>query len=199
MSENIARNMYSSQGTINYPTQLHLVCHFRKLYHDARNHEYQAYKHCVNVMDSWCYRRLCTSGGSSPVYEMSRPYFDWYFVCFPLSPHLLKTMSDIVHVPFIWWGITAYSFADKLCQRCRPFRISSEKKETEICDFKLSSSLSHMFSWQGSLVKTTDSSDFFTLLFGFNHEILWPDLSFDFFPQFCLVPSCTSVSFRFGI
>jgi hypothetical protein len=27
MSENIARNMYSSQGTINYPTQLHLVGH----------------------------------------------------------------------------------------------------------------------------------------------------------------------------
>jgi len=30
MSENIARNMYSSQGTINYPTQLHLVGHFCK-------------------------------------------------------------------------------------------------------------------------------------------------------------------------
>ena len=42
MSENIARNMYSSQGIINYTTKLHLVGHFRKLYHDARNHEYQA-------------------------------------------------------------------------------------------------------------------------------------------------------------
>jgi hypothetical protein len=31
MSENIARNMYSSQGIINYPTQLHLVGHFLKL------------------------------------------------------------------------------------------------------------------------------------------------------------------------
>jgi len=31
MSENIARNMYSSQGIINYPTQLHLVGHFRIL------------------------------------------------------------------------------------------------------------------------------------------------------------------------
>jgi hypothetical protein len=30
MSDNIARNMYSSQGTINYPTQLHLVGHFYK-------------------------------------------------------------------------------------------------------------------------------------------------------------------------
>jgi hypothetical protein len=30
MSENIARNMYRSQGTINYPTQLHLVGHFHK-------------------------------------------------------------------------------------------------------------------------------------------------------------------------
>ena len=30
MSENIARNMYSSQGTINYHTQLHHVGHFRK-------------------------------------------------------------------------------------------------------------------------------------------------------------------------
>ena len=41
MSENIARNMYSSQGIINYPTQLHLVGHFRILCHDARKHEYQ--------------------------------------------------------------------------------------------------------------------------------------------------------------
>jgi len=39
MSETNARNMYSSQGTINYPTQLHLVGHFRKLYHNARNLE----------------------------------------------------------------------------------------------------------------------------------------------------------------
>jgi len=41
MSENIARNMWSSQGIINYPTQLHLLGHFRILYHDARKHEYQ--------------------------------------------------------------------------------------------------------------------------------------------------------------
>jgi len=34
ISENIARNMYSSQGIINYPTQLHLVGHFRILFHD---------------------------------------------------------------------------------------------------------------------------------------------------------------------
>jgi hypothetical protein len=40
-SENIARNMYSSQGIINYPTQLHLVCHSRILCHDARKHKYQ--------------------------------------------------------------------------------------------------------------------------------------------------------------
>jgi len=31
MSENIARNMQSSQGTINYFTQLHLVGHFVKI------------------------------------------------------------------------------------------------------------------------------------------------------------------------
>jgi len=31
MSENIARNMYSSEGTINYPTVLHLVGRFRIL------------------------------------------------------------------------------------------------------------------------------------------------------------------------
>ena len=43
MSENIARNMYSSQGIINYPTQSHLVGHFRILYHDARKHEYEVY------------------------------------------------------------------------------------------------------------------------------------------------------------
>ena len=41
MSENMARNMQSSQGIKHYPTQLHLVGHFRKLYHDARNHEYE--------------------------------------------------------------------------------------------------------------------------------------------------------------
>jgi hypothetical protein len=31
MSENIVRNMYSSKGIKNYPTQLHLVGHYRKL------------------------------------------------------------------------------------------------------------------------------------------------------------------------
>jgi len=41
MSENIPRNMYSSQGMINYPTQLHFVGNFRMLYHDARKREYQ--------------------------------------------------------------------------------------------------------------------------------------------------------------
>jgi hypothetical protein len=30
-------------GIINYPTQLHLVGYFNKLYHDARKHEYQVY------------------------------------------------------------------------------------------------------------------------------------------------------------
>jgi hypothetical protein len=33
MSENIARNMYSSQGIINYPTVLHFVGQFRVLEH----------------------------------------------------------------------------------------------------------------------------------------------------------------------
>jgi len=33
--------MYSSQGTINYPTLVHLVGHFRILYLDARNHACQ--------------------------------------------------------------------------------------------------------------------------------------------------------------
>ena len=32
MSENIARNIYSSQGIINYPTQLHVVGDFRISY-----------------------------------------------------------------------------------------------------------------------------------------------------------------------
>jgi len=41
MSENIPQNMWSSQGIINYPIQLHLVGHFRILYHDTRKHEYQ--------------------------------------------------------------------------------------------------------------------------------------------------------------
>jgi len=40
MTENIARNMQSSQGIINYLTQFHLVGHFSILYHDARKHEY---------------------------------------------------------------------------------------------------------------------------------------------------------------
>jgi hypothetical protein len=43
MSENMAQNMQSSQGIINYPAQLHLVGYFRILYHDARKHEYQVY------------------------------------------------------------------------------------------------------------------------------------------------------------
>ena len=41
MRENIARNMQSSQGIINYPTQLYHVGHFRILCHDARKYEYQ--------------------------------------------------------------------------------------------------------------------------------------------------------------
>jgi hypothetical protein len=41
MSKNIAQNKKSSQGLINYPTQLHLVGYFRTLYHDARKHEFQ--------------------------------------------------------------------------------------------------------------------------------------------------------------
>jgi hypothetical protein len=41
MSEYIARNMLSSQGTIHYATQLHLVGHFLELYNDARTLEYQ--------------------------------------------------------------------------------------------------------------------------------------------------------------
>jgi len=44
MSENIARNMQSSQGRLNYPIQLHLVGHFSKLYRDARNLEYQVHQ-----------------------------------------------------------------------------------------------------------------------------------------------------------
>jgi hypothetical protein len=44
MSENIARNMYSSQGINKYLTQLHLVGHLSKLYHDAQKLEYQIQK-----------------------------------------------------------------------------------------------------------------------------------------------------------
>jgi hypothetical protein len=39
MSENIARNMYSSQRIINYPTRLHLVGHFRILAVGIITHE----------------------------------------------------------------------------------------------------------------------------------------------------------------
>jgi hypothetical protein len=51
MSENIARNMYSSQGIKNYPTQLHFTGHFRKLYNDEQNHGYQidALLRCIKV------------------------------------------------------------------------------------------------------------------------------------------------------
>jgi len=38
IGENIARSMYRSQGTINYPTLLLRI--FVKLYHDAWNLEY---------------------------------------------------------------------------------------------------------------------------------------------------------------
>jgi hypothetical protein len=47
ISKNIAQNMYSSQGIINYSTQLHLVGHFRLLYHDARKHEHQV---CMEIL-----------------------------------------------------------------------------------------------------------------------------------------------------
>jgi hypothetical protein len=38
---------------INYPTQLHLVVHFRMLYHNARKHEYE-----VGPESSVCLRLL---------------------------------------------------------------------------------------------------------------------------------------------
>jgi len=41
MNEIIARNMYSKQGIINYPTQVHLFGHFCILYHDAWKHNYE--------------------------------------------------------------------------------------------------------------------------------------------------------------
>jgi len=46
MSKNVAQNVFSSQGIINYPTQLHLVGHFCILYHDAQKHEYQV---CIGL------------------------------------------------------------------------------------------------------------------------------------------------------
>jgi len=38
MSKNIARNMYSSQEIINYPTKLHLVGHFHIIYYSNLNY-----------------------------------------------------------------------------------------------------------------------------------------------------------------
>jgi hypothetical protein len=58
MSENIAQNMYSSQGIINYSSQLHLVGHFRILYYDARKHEYQGKKSFIHGGDPGCFSSL---------------------------------------------------------------------------------------------------------------------------------------------
>jgi len=41
MNESIARNMYNNQRIINYPTQLHILGHFRN--HDAWKYEYQVH------------------------------------------------------------------------------------------------------------------------------------------------------------
>jgi hypothetical protein len=46
MSENIARNMYSSQGIINYSTQLHIVGYFRI---------YDIFINCIWVVTRWQY------------------------------------------------------------------------------------------------------------------------------------------------
>jgi hypothetical protein len=56
MSENIDRNMLSSQGILNYPTQLQLVGHFRILYHNTREHNYQEYRVSVSsgIHESYC-------------------------------------------------------------------------------------------------------------------------------------------------
>jgi len=82
MSENVARNMYSSQGIINYPTRLHLVGHFPILYHDARKHEYQT--------------RLCTL--VCPGQEL-KPTFQ------PGCKPLIE-LSCLKHVTYItlYWG-----------------------------------------------------------------------------------------------
>ena len=55
MRKYIARNMQSSQETINYPTQLHLVGYLRELYHNTRNFEYQVQRKAINT-----FRKLCT-------------------------------------------------------------------------------------------------------------------------------------------
>jgi len=47
MSDNIVRNMYSSQGTQNYSTQLHLVGYFRKnRFFTKANCNMLGYIHC---------------------------------------------------------------------------------------------------------------------------------------------------------
>jgi len=78
MSEDITRNMCSSQGTINYPTLLYLVGHFRILYLDARNREYQ-----IRHITSNCYKHdsctvqtniLSSDWDIGPVYTSRRLY-----------------------------------------------------------------------------------------------------------------------------
>ena len=79
MGENIARNMYSSQGIINYPTQLNLGGHFRIFCHDARKHEYQ----CL----------LCLKCGNSS--ELDRPCMHMHIHDMKETKFELVNMSEI--------------------------------------------------------------------------------------------------------
>ena len=62
MSNNIARNMYSTQGTINYPTQLRLVCHFRNYMYN--NYMYNNYMYNNYMYNNYMYK-----------------IFQWLFAC----------------------------------------------------------------------------------------------------------------------
>jgi hypothetical protein len=103
-SDIFARNTCSSQGTINYPTLLYLVGHFRILYLDAPKREYQirhktfnCYKHdnCTvqtNILNSdwnigpfYTSRRLCK--------EKAKEIRDKEFISISLAGDLHATLT----------------------------------------------------------------------------------------------------------
>ena len=94
MSKNIARNMQSSQGIINYHTQLHLVGHFRILCRDAWKHEYQVHTNIDNGKVT-CLNRFTSFGLLFT--KVSVKHFREDSCCLPW----IVIISHRIHVPFI--------------------------------------------------------------------------------------------------
>jgi hypothetical protein len=95
MSESITRNMYSSHGTINYPTLLHLVGHFRILYRNERNHEYQL--HFLLTL-KFVYENKKEQNMSNTFSSVTTAKVSWFHLRLVLNYEILYKVTEYSYV-----------------------------------------------------------------------------------------------------